>query len=213
MAKRSKRTDNSTLVKNEDKFLLALGRFIQAFARVEQMMNYVALHYSQMPLGTARAIFLPLRADASIQIVRRIVAARRPDSPFTTELLTVLAHVDAIRDVRNALVHYRINSGPLITNRPWARNRKAVWSQKVTVKNLGQMTDDLEECGMRLAAHHVGGIKRRLFRVPSGVAFLTAPIFGIRMFARSKPAWQYTPPEQPTSRRNRRHGRDRGPSQ
>jgi hypothetical protein len=74
---KSRGNDYFRLLKKEKQYWQELGRFIDTYTSLELMLNFVALAYSRIDIGTAKALFLPLRVDAATNLINKIIDVKK----------------------------------------------------------------------------------------------------------------------------------------
>lgn len=89
---------------NDDKYHLALGRFIDAFATAEHNLKFAMAHVSGVPRETAQAIFSGTRVKLAMDFIRRIFESRNKLVPQDIE--KALSHMSSILTARDRIVHY-----------------------------------------------------------------------------------------------------------
>jgi hypothetical protein len=137
----------------------SLGKFIETFAMVEDVLNKLLTFYSKTTPKISRAIFSGTRCDASIEYIRRIVAVKDPGSDKKRDLEEIFLHLKAISTVRNFLVHYQsIGTGDkkFVSDLPRALTADRARKHRVSADILDAMSWDLYKIGNRLNFHRWG---------------------------------------------------------
>lgn len=145
------------LVMNEnDRYHLALGRFVEAFATAETSLHVLLWAVSATTVGVSRAIFSGTRARTAIDFIRRIAEAER--MPLGDALDDAFTRFSTINTVRDRILHYGSNSSDgigaarLVSNRLTAHSPNSLFELPVSPKMLHEMTED----SMKLAAIFAG---------------------------------------------------------
>lgn len=120
-------------------YLTSLGRFVDHFAVVEVMLNALALRYSGVAYKKAKILFLPLRADAAIKLIKKLIPAKGRERRKIKELQAILAHVDELREVRNTVLH---NGSSQTKTRRFAKNRFARAGVRTRAFNVSKSSLD-----------------------------------------------------------------------
>lgn len=84
----------------------ALGHFIEAFANAEVAMFSLLAFYAKVQIKAARALFSGTRVDASIKLIRRMIATDLPAEERQKEIELAFSQLTAITDARNDIIHY-----------------------------------------------------------------------------------------------------------
>lgn len=183
---------------NDPVYWQALGRFIEAYAITESMMFHLLVLYCRILPDIGKAIFSGTRLDASIKLIRRIMAAIDVSDERNKELERVFAQLLLINEVRNDVIHYgsheTLNSGRISSNFTRAHVPENIIVRPMSSDVLDAMTGDLEMITSLLFVH-VGlndeeSIKARTVR-PHSVA------------------WRYRPPPSHEMKLNKPERRDR----
>jgi hypothetical protein len=82
----------------------ALGRFMDAFAKLEAQIFVLLMHKGQVPSNTARAVFSGTRADQALTFLRRIHEGR--GEPIPDYAGRAMAQFNVVNSARNNIVHY-----------------------------------------------------------------------------------------------------------
>ena len=162
----------------------ALGQFIEVYASVESMMFYLLTLYSKVPADIAKALFSGTRLDASIKLIRRIMAVNDPGEVRREELNVIFAQLTVINDARNDVIHYGSNEtidyGRISSNYTRAHLPENVTVRPMSAVVLEAMRHDLERIHSHLFVQCV--LPDNKGAKPSLTTLLAA-------------SWQYKPPQ------------------
>jgi HEAT repeat protein len=89
---------------NDDKYHLALGRFVDAFATAEHNLKFALASTAEVSREAAQALFSNTRVDAAIELIKRLHEANSND--LHKEVIRALSQMKAILTVRNVIMHY-----------------------------------------------------------------------------------------------------------
>ena len=141
-------------------YCLALGEFIDCFARAEVGLHIAFKHLTKMPDPVARALLSGARIEVTIGYLRRLAEVEFIDATEWKELEPVLTHLNEINDVRNSLLHYgaqKVEEGKaFITNVFRALTLDRVVKTPISPMKLSAMTYDLRKIYLHLSARHMG---------------------------------------------------------
>lgn len=163
----------------------ALGRFVETLATVEMLMFALLAFYSKVSEKAARALFSGTRTDASIKLVRRLIAVHDPGAVRRKELEIIFAHLTAINDARNDIIHYGslpTSEGRMTTNLSRAHLPENVTWRPISAAILTAMTDDLGKIIQHLMLHQAYPEDQE---TKDRIAAFENPLY----------AWQYKPPK------------------
>lgn len=181
--------------KDIDRYLTALGAFIESFADVERTLLLVLEHFAGTDDRVSRALFSGVRADAATKYISRLLISLRKskaDQDYFQELFTRLGHITRIR---NDIVHLGTNfegrhqrgrmtaSDFYVTNKRFALNKSRLRETPVSARILDDVTVDLQKIDFSLWAYLARG-------KPSEKEALE-----IFAFSLGRP-WLYTPEKQ-----------------
>jgi hypothetical protein len=142
----------------QDEFNMRLGTFIELFANVETELLLVVKHYAKIDADIARAILSPLRVEAAINHLHRIIEVRRLRSLKVVELEEILTQLAHINKARNDVLHMGFIRKPgseqfIVSNVSTAHARRVVRRRVLTQKVLLQMSFDLVTISMLMLSH------------------------------------------------------------
>jgi hypothetical protein len=143
-------------VRADPEYWKALGRFVEAFASIETVMFALLAFYAKMPNDRAKAVFSGTRVDASVKLIRRLIAVDDPGEERRRELELVFPQLGAINDARNDIIHYGswvTNEGRMSTNVSRAHLPQNVTWRPVSTAVLDAMTEDLHAIATHLVLH------------------------------------------------------------
>jgi hypothetical protein len=144
---------------NMDDYYRALGRFVDGFAYVEDMVFVALTMEAGLSMDAAQAVLSGTRVDAAISFMRRLFEARREEMPDRlNEALTQLA---AINTVRNSILHWgtrREGEGLRVSNAFRAHSERTRKSFPVSTAMLDDMQDDVGTI-ISILAHRMMSIK------------------------------------------------------
>lgn len=135
-------------------YFLALGRFVEEYASVEDdLFTYLHMH-SDMLLETARALLSGVRAEGCVSLIRRLWEVLPPEKDVRMELENAFAQFALIANVRNSVMHYgsflsdsRVR---LTTDVSRAHVKEKIHTHRVSSRDLDAMRIDLEKIGWHL---------------------------------------------------------------
>ena len=131
----------------DDRYHLALGRFIDAFSTAEHNLKFALASVANVPRETAQAIFSGVRVKPAIDFIRRIFESRKESIP--PDINNALNHMAAILSARDDIVHYGANVDGnefITTNAPHTIPRQSKTKRR-DIEDLGAMTEDLLTIG------------------------------------------------------------------
>jgi hypothetical protein len=132
---------------DDEKYLLALGYFIARFAQVELILNSAVRYFAKLghPSNIANALLGPLRVDAAMATITRLIEARKLRGKDIDELKLIIDQLGKIARARNDIMHLGAEGyGRLVvTNRQFAHTRNRIRLMSVSAKVLKQMEGDL----------------------------------------------------------------------
>jgi hypothetical protein len=177
-------------IEEEDRYLLALGRFISAFSQAEGAVQLAFWELAGVSSPIAQAVFSGVRVDAASSFIARIAAAKRWKAERTDKFQCTLLHLSEINRLRNDILHYgtsrRLAKDEwLVTNKTFAHIPKKVRNLRVSPALLDAATADLRIITMQII---LLGCGKRMRAPPSMLAW-----------ARSQP-WRYKSPPQEQAR-------------
>jgi hypothetical protein len=88
------------------KYHAALGHFVATFARAEVAVQTVLRFYAGLPANRAHILFSGTRADAGIDLIKKLAAEQGMGKTDKEILSETLAHLRDINTTRNAILHY-----------------------------------------------------------------------------------------------------------
>ena len=131
----------------DDRYHLALGRFIDAFSTAEHNLKFALASVANVPRETAQAIFSGVRVKTAIDFINRIFESRSEKVP--QDLKTALSHMSIILSARDDIVHYggSVDGNEFITtNSPHTIPRQSRTTRR-GIEDLNAMTEDLLTIG------------------------------------------------------------------
>jgi hypothetical protein len=118
-----------TLLDEEKKladYWQSLGRFIDAFSRVEQCLLWTLEVYSGVSTQVSRALFSGVRTDAAMGYINRILEATKATKTNRDHAQWLFTQLGHINKLRNDLVHYGVKdhggTAFLVSNKSTALN-------------------------------------------------------------------------------------------
>lgn len=136
-----------------------VGRLIDAFTLVEEMINFVAVEYAGVTWREAKGIFLPLRVDAAGNLINRIIEAKKLRGPRIKEIQAIIEQLGVIGRARNDLVHMgprNINGKErwVVSNERYLRSRKQPRRRfMLSAREFEKIDNDLHDILFRLMMH------------------------------------------------------------
>jgi hypothetical protein len=215
--------------KEDRKFYLSIGRFIDYYSLIEQMLIIVLHHYADTKMPVSLALFYNWRTDQTINALHKIIQVRKLRGAKITELKTCLHQISIITKVRNDLVHL----GPhghkgksngdfkYLSNYLLAFSRKVRRKTPISAEILDRMYSDLFEISFRLISQlmdsrprlknraSLSDIRRRKHFDSAEFGVLIAKLFRRSYPASRPPAWRY---KQPVTKKYRRKSRANRPA-
>jgi len=189
------------------KYLTSLGRFMEFFSLAELTLNSVAIVYSKIDFDIAVATFVPMRSDAAIQTIKRIIFAKKLKGKKVTEIQAILSHLDKIREVRNMLMHsgsaQRHGRELVVTNEIFARSPAAIKRFNASKRTIDKMNYDLLVILYWLVHRHLE-TKPGLIKDEFSREFATIMTRAIRRQYIDGRGWKYVPPKHVSRRRKSR---------
>lgn len=183
--------------KAEAELWLELGKFIHAFSSIESSLLQSLRQICGLRRSVAEALFANMRAADAIRDIRRVLSA----SPRLAKIESILAHIAAINDARNKIVHRSMIYDPphgFIATTQWVKRPGAETEDLlVTPELLKAMAEDLEQAEMILLFQVADWRKK-----PGPDEQLKRWRKEARAL-RQKP-WQYTPPQPARAKEARR---------
>ena len=180
-------------------YLLALGEFIDQFARTEAMLHYVLRHFAKTSQNIGNAVFSGVRVDAAVSFIRRIAEVEDPGETARKQIDFLFTHLAEINNLRNDIVHYgsEIRGGGrrVTTNRIMALTADRIRERAVSPEILRDAASDLNKINIHLSAH-------LLIHMPNQIMEGFRPILDA--------SWRYKPHAQGS---NHRKSRDKPPKQ
>lgn len=159
-------------------YRLALGSFIDAFAKAEIAMHYVLRYYTKTEDIIARAVFSGVRTDVAADHLRRLAAAKLIDPDEWKELEPILAQLKLIGGRRNIILHYGASDiaegRGIATDAIMAVTQGKAKSFPVSPDILDDMTHDARKIFLHLVIRHAGRRTPR-GRHPDLIEVLEAP--------------------------------------
>lgn len=143
---------------NDDKYHLALGQFVDAFATAENNLKFALAATAKISRETAQALFSNTRVDGAIDLIKRLYEAegKEPEE----EINIALSHMKAILTVRNGIMHNgAVFDGGIFTTTNSAHTLpKQAKTIRHNLADLEHMTADLLVIGYRfmwMAVRHL----------------------------------------------------------
>jgi hypothetical protein len=139
-----------------ERYLIALGLFVENFARCEGMLIMLLSRLTGVTDMTSRAVFSGVRSDTARSHIRRILQARQEDEPEA--LKRALDHVGVITGIRNDLMHYGANmiEGEMIISNEFIAMPGAGRKTPISANILTCLSQDLMTASAALAHFHFG---------------------------------------------------------
>lgn len=176
---------------NERTYHLALGRFVDAFARVETLLQMVLCRHTRISHPASRAVFSGARTAVIRGYLRRLADVDMISAEQWAALEPVLQQLGIINDKRNDILHYgarEIDRGEgFVTNALMALTESRMTLFPISAPILTQMTFDCEKIILHL-----------LYDQLTLGQLLAAPDPEHQRILQA--AWQYKPPPQDQTR-------------
>lgn len=175
--------------RNEATYHLALGRFVDAFARLENLLRLVLFRYARTPHPIGPAVFSGARTRTIHSFLKRLAEVSMIAPNEWTILKPVLDQLAIIADKRDDILHYggqAFGSGTgFVTNALTTLNERTRKVFPISAPILTHMTFDCEKIILHLLAEHMGIGELRAALPPEQARML-------------QDAWQYKlpPPNQ-----------------
>lgn len=133
-------------------YLLALGRFAEAFAFAESQLSLLLWRLSGLPVPKAQALLAGFRLDAAKDMVVRLTEIEPLSAEDSAILKDMFSYLTEIGKIRNYLLHYGINKNlegkTHATNFLKAFTLERVEQYEITPAILHAMARDLEKVGI-----------------------------------------------------------------
>ena len=128
-----------------EKYYLALGRFIQRFAGIEASLQSLLWRYAEVSPEIARSIFSGVRVDQAMSFIKRLHKSREIE--MHPMMLNTLDQIGVINTARNLIIHYgaKFDKGEpqFVTNQRLAiRPEDAQWLP-ISVQAFDALTADI----------------------------------------------------------------------
>jgi hypothetical protein len=188
-------------------YRLALGEFVDAFAKAEIFLHFVLRWYTKTTTATARAVFSGARIDVTRGFLKRLADAGIINAEDWAELSPIIDQLRVISEKRNEILHYGAEDVAegcaYVTNALLALTEDRTTSFPISPEILDHMTYDLRKILIHLVRRHMGRPE------PRGQHD--------EMDAILRAAWRYKPPQQSQNRSRQvgktpRRKRQRSPS-
>lgn len=166
------------------KYLLALGQFIDQFAKNEAMVHLLLQTLCKVRPKIAAAVFSGARIDGAMSFIKRIMEVENPGKAKREEIDDLLPRLREIAALRNDIVHYgsRVYGDQrIVTNEFLAHTDTRVRKIQVSPQMLRDATYDLNKINIHLVFNVLRGP-----RTPGTEPFLTI----------LNSPWRYKPPKQ-----------------
>jgi hypothetical protein len=141
-------------------YRLALGTFVDAFAKVESGMFYVLLWQTKTKVPVGKAIFSGTRVETASSFLRRLADVGDMDAAEWEQLEPVLTQLHIINDVRNTLLHHvtqGVEDGrALVTDALRALTVDRIRVYPISPAILEAMTRDCRKIFLHLVTRHSG---------------------------------------------------------
>jgi hypothetical protein len=138
-------------------YRLALGEFVEVFARAEIFMHFVLRWYTKTPAVIARVVFSGTRTDVAIAHLRRLAEAEVVEPVKWAELKPVIDQLGDINSARNRILHYgaeAVAEGEgFVTNALMAHVANKATYFPISPEILRDMTADLRNILFHLVRH------------------------------------------------------------
>jgi hypothetical protein len=141
-------------------YRLALGEFVEQFARVEMFMHFVLRWHTKTKTAVARAVFSGVRTAEISNRLRRLFEVGFIETAEWVQLEPVLKQLGEINDARNKILHYGAESVAegrgVVTTALMALTEAKIETFPISPVILADMTQDLRKISIHLVARHVG---------------------------------------------------------
>jgi hypothetical protein len=141
-------------------YWLALGEFVDSFARAEHDIHLVLRWHTKTLDKVARAVFSGVRIDAACSFLRRLADIEFIDSTEWAELEPVLTQLKTINDARNLILHHgaeQVAEGKgVATNRKIALTEEAAKTIPLSPGIIRSMSSDIHKIRIHLRIRHMG---------------------------------------------------------
>jgi hypothetical protein len=136
----------------------ALGRFVDAFARVETAVALTLRLYAKTTGEIAKVIFAAARIETSSSFIKQLAEATKVPKEPRDDLEYVLQQLGIISGARNMILHYGATSVAegrgIVSDVLRAKGEPTVFPISPTA--LDQMTEDLRKISTHLNYRHLG---------------------------------------------------------
>ncbi len=162
------------------------GRFVLAFAQVEAYLRVTLTELGKVSDIVSKIVLSGARVEDVISYLTKLLKTHSLDAQMTAEYTDVFKHFGPIKDARNIVLHYGIDShglgGFVATNRSKMLNPLEATVIPVSADIFEEMMDDLN----KMTAILVNNLLRLDGTSPAALAFDPD----------AKRPWRYTPPPQ-----------------
>ena len=194
----------------ERRYWQLLGRLIEYVSIAELALAMVAVSWSGVDYETAKSLFLPLRIDAAVSLLNRVIETKKLRGKRVREMKEILQQLGEINRVRNDIVHLGARpkrGGFKVSNELFARSRLKLRRLHLSFQSFDQIDADLEYIIWKLL--ELGGMLDTTTTLsPSSPekAFIRALSRGVKKGLRTaqQGAWNYKPQLQAARRRKSR---------
>jgi hypothetical protein len=143
-----------------DKYYLALGKFVEMFAKVEDAVFVALVRKTGVFSPRAEALFSGTRVRDAVSFIKRLHEA--DSTPLPPRLAEVFGQLSAINTIRDRILHWgtwptESGTGLQVTNRLRAHADRARHEFETSPEHLDDMRNDLEiiYAALTLYSHRV----------------------------------------------------------
>ncbi len=173
-------------------YFLALGEFIDQFARTEMFLHVILRHYAKINWDVGAAILSGVRVDTAMSFIKRITEIHDPGEETRIEINDLFQQLAEVNKLRNDIVHYGSqvrDDVRIVSNRIAAHTHDRIREFSVSPQTLKDAATDLNAINVRLSF-------RVLHHMPIGLHKPFEPILNA--------PWRYKPPQRDSNRRKHR---------
>jgi hypothetical protein len=157
--------DKSPLEQRKERYYLALGKFISAFASAEVATHFLLVDLLRVSPWKIKAITGGLKVSTMLTLLARVAPKAIKNAKKKKEFDKLIQHLDQIATFRNALIHRTVDlsSDDLLAHDfPTAKSTEVAKELRFQITHLEDATVDLHCLTARL--HAVKGWKLRVSR-------------------------------------------------
>lgn len=141
-------------------YYLALGRFVDMFAKVENAIAQSLWHYAETPFHMGRALFPHVGVADAMGLIKRVFEVTKASDEAFAALADLFDQLSTISTVRNKILHHGAISVPegnaAVTDALKAISQDKIKSFAISPAALDDATTDLTKIFIHLTIDHMG---------------------------------------------------------